>query len=74
MPLEVRFFHNSPKKAHGFVACALSANVFHIHQSACGLKWEAEKVIQVEPKPVTGWLHPEMPGVITDILLSLDDK
>lgn len=61
--------------------------------------WSAEKVIQVPPKKVKGWMLPEMPGeyksrvpevescpgvhafqtlephpgLITDILLSLDD-
>lgn len=33
-----------------------------------------EKVIQVPPKKVKNWLLPEMPGLITDILLSLDDR
>ncbi|NXP65043.1 SBP1 oxidase, partial [Chloropsis cyanopogon] len=37
-------------------------------------KWEAEKVIEVPNKKVQGWLLPEMPGLITDILISLDDR
>ncbi|NXD32069.1 SBP1A oxidase, partial [Spelaeornis formosus] len=36
--------------------------------------WAAEKVIQVPSKKVQGWILPEMPGFITDILISLDDR
>ena len=32
------------------------------------------KVIHVPSKKVENWALPEMPGVITDILISLDDK
>jgi selenium-binding protein 1 len=37
-------------------------------------KWKADKVIAVEPLTVEGWALPSMPGLITDILISLDDK
>uniref|UniRef100_A0A3P9PKB9 Methanethiol oxidase n=1 Tax=Poecilia reticulata TaxID=8081 RepID=A0A3P9PKB9_POERE len=36
--------------------------------------WAAEKVIRVPSKKVEGWMLPEMPGLITDILISLDDR
>lgn len=36
--------------------------------------WDAEKVIQVPPKKVENWALPVMPSLITDILLSLDDR
>lgn len=36
--------------------------------------WKADKVIDVPPWKVSGWALPEMPGIITDILISLDDK
>ena len=36
--------------------------------------WKAEKVIDVPNKKVDGWVLPEMPGLITDIILSLDDR
>ncbi|KAJ7393994.1 Methanethiol oxidase [Desmophyllum pertusum] len=35
---------------------------------------DTETVIKVPNKKVEGWALPEMPGLITDILLSLDDK
>ncbi|HUW20204.1 MAG TPA: selenium-binding family protein [Sedimentisphaerales bacterium] len=70
VPLEVRFHHN-PDSMHGFVCAALSSSVWHFHKT--GLKWSAEKVIQVEPVKVEGQADP-VPGLITDILLSLDDR
>ncbi|CAG0885573.1 unnamed protein product [Darwinula stevensoni] len=72
IPLEVRFLHD-PKEAQGFVGCALSSSVFRFFKGESG-EWEAEKVIQVRPKTVAGWALPEMPGLITDILISLDDR
>lgn len=73
LPLEVRFLHN-PKEPHGYVACALSSTIFHITKTST--KWTATQVIAVPTKTVKNWwvgLN-EMPGVITDILISMDDK
>ncbi|XP_068108549.1 methanethiol oxidase [Hyperolius riggenbachi] len=72
IPLEVRFLHN-PDAQQGFVGCALGASIFRFYKAEDG-KWAAEKVIQVPPKKVQGWALPEMPGIISDILLSLDDR
>ncbi|KAK1329050.1 hypothetical protein QTO34_011221 [Cnephaeus nilssonii] len=72
IPLEIRFLHN-PAAAQGFVGCALSSNIQRFFKNEGGT-WSAEKVIQVPPKKVKGWILPEMPGLITDILLSLDDR
>jgi methanethiol oxidase len=72
IPLEVRFHHN-PDSSHGYVGAALSSNVFHWHQDSQGT-WELDKVISVEPvKDVPGWNMP-VPGLISDILVSLDDR
>jgi selenium-binding protein 1 len=70
VPLEVRFHHN-PDSAHGFAGAALSSAVWHWHASDG--QWKAEKVIQVEPVELAGQPAP-VPGLITDILLSLDDR
>lgn len=95
LPLEVRFMHN-PIQPHGYVATALSSNVFHIGMNAAGV-WEANSVIVVAPITVVNWwvgltsmpgglilqylLCREMTfakcfvlGVITDILISMDDN
>ena len=36
--------------------------------------WDAEKVIDIPSKKVEGWMLPDMPGVMTDILISMDDR
>ncbi|XP_074385786.1 methanethiol oxidase isoform X1 [Zonotrichia albicollis] len=72
IPLEIRFLHD-PSAAQGFVGCALSGDIRRFYRNPEG-KWEAEKVIEVPSKKVQGWLLPEMPGLITDILISLDDR
>lgn len=71
-PLEIRFLHN-PRKPIAFVGCAVNANVFRITRREDG-SWFAEKAIDVPAKKVEGWIAPEMQGMITDILISLDDR
>ncbi|XP_037083756.1 methanethiol oxidase-like [Pollicipes pollicipes] len=72
MPLEIRFLHD-PKQAQGFVGCALNAAVYRFYLEPSG-NWAAEKVITIPPKKVEGWILEDMPGVMTDILISLDDR
>lgn len=72
IPLEIRFLHD-PKATTGYVGCALSSTVFRFYRTDKG-DWAAEKVIAIPPKDVEGWALPSMPGLITDILLSMDDK
>ncbi|XP_027575606.2 methanethiol oxidase isoform X1 [Pipra filicauda] len=72
VPLEIRFLHE-PAAGEGFVGCALSGAVQRFHRTQKG-DWAAEKVIEVPSKKVQGWLLPDMPGLITDILISLDDR
>ncbi|MGH3088650.1 MAG: selenium-binding family protein [Rubrobacteraceae bacterium] len=70
IPLEVRF-HHDPNSTHGFVGAALSSNMFHWHKE--NGSWNVEKVIDVESIDVENFPMP-MPGLITDLLLSMDDK
>uniref|UniRef100_A0A8C3CQM8 Methanethiol oxidase n=1 Tax=Cairina moschata TaxID=8855 RepID=A0A8C3CQM8_CAIMO len=72
IPLEIRFLHN-PDAAEGFVGCALNSTVHRFYKTEKG-NWAAEKVIEVPNKKVQGWLLPDMPGLITDVLISLDDR
>ncbi|RZC68617.1 hypothetical protein C5167_032785 [Papaver somniferum] len=55
--LEIRFLHE-PSRDTGYVGCALSSNMVSI---------------LVKPLKVKNWILPEMPGLITDFLISLDD-
>ncbi|ESO02517.1 hypothetical protein HELRODRAFT_66289, partial [Helobdella robusta] len=72
IPFEVRFLHN-PDATDAYVGCALSSTVFRIFKTSTG-DWLAEKVIAVPSKKVSNWILQTMPGLITDILISLDDK
>lgn len=72
MPLEVRFLHN-PNAVVGYVGCAFSSNVFRFELKDGD--WQVEEVIAIPSKKVSGWKVGEyMPALITDILISLDDR
>ncbi|MGB6041928.1 MAG: selenium-binding family protein [Pirellulales bacterium] len=70
IPLEVRF-HHDPNSTHGFVGAALSSAMWHWHKPDD--QWQVAKVIQVDPVETDGWPFP-VPGLITDLVLSLDDR
>lgn len=70
IPLEVRF-HHDPASTHGFVGAALSSTIWH-WQKKDG-DWVAEKIVDVPTQQVKGWDIP-VPGLITDIVLSMDDR
>jgi selenium-binding protein 1 len=70
IPLEVRFHHN-PDSAHGFVGAALSSTMWHYHKTNGA--WQADKIIAVPSQELEGWPFP-VPGLITDLVLSLDDR
>lgn len=72
-PLETRFTHD-PKRCEGFVGACLYANVFRFFRQNSSEKFTVEKVIDVPSKKVEGWILPEVNGMMTDILLSLDDR
>lgn len=71
-PLEIRFLHD-PLASEGYVGCAVTSNIYRFYKGDNN-EWCVEKVIQILPKQVEGWIGPQMPGMITDILLSMDDK
>ncbi|KAI0530725.1 hypothetical protein KFK09_000273 [Dendrobium nobile] len=72
LPLEIRFLHD-PSKDTGFVGCALTSNMVRFFKTTDG-SWSHEVVVSVEPLKVKNWILPEMPGLITDFLISLDDR
>ena len=74
VPLETRFLHD-PNAAVGFVGAALASNILRFHKAADGGDaWAAEVAIRQEWTPVQGWVLPEMPPLVTDIIISLDDR
>jgi len=72
IPLEVRFLHE-PSKALGFVGAALSSNIIMFYKNDAG-EWDTKPVIEIPAKEVKGWALPNMPSLITDLLVSIDDK
>jgi methanethiol oxidase len=70
IPLEVRF-HHEPDSTHGYVGAALSSTLWHWHKP--NGKWTVEKSFGIPPVEVEGWPFP-VPSLITDLLLSLDDR
>ena len=71
IPLEVRGLHD-PASSHGYFAATLSSNVFHWWKDEGG-EVQLEKVIDVPTVDVEGFPVP-MPSLITDILISMDDR
>lgn len=72
IPLECRFLHN-PDESQGYVGCALSSTIFRFFLND-NKEWDAEEVLKIPSLQVEGWALPDMPALITDILVSLDDK
>lgn len=70
IPLEVRF-HHDPASTHGYVGAALSSTLWHWHKP--NGTWTVEKAFGIPPVEVAGWPFP-VPSLITDLLLSLDDR
>ena len=64
---------HDPRATEGFVGSALNANIYRFYKTTKG-DWAADKVIDIPAKKVEGWALPEMPAVLTDILISMDDK
>ena len=74
MPLEIRFKHE-PKSVHAICGAALTSNIIHIYKDEKTKKWETNPDwIQVEPVEMEKWALPSMPGLVTDVLISMDDK
>lgn len=71
IPLEVRGLHD-PASNEGFFAATLSSNVFRWWKTDGG-DFEIEKVIDIPAIDVDEFPVP-MPSLITDILISMDDR
>ncbi|MEL6793270.1 MAG: selenium-binding family protein, partial [Pseudomonadota bacterium] len=71
IPLEVRGMHD-PDSNEGMFAATLSSNVFRWWKTESG-DFEIEKVIDIPAIEVDSFPVP-MPSLITDILISMDDR
>jgi methanethiol oxidase len=70
VPLEIRWKHD-PEADEGFVGAALSSSIWRFHRE--NGSYAAEPVISVPTVELDGWPIP-VPGLITDLVLSLDDQ
>jgi selenium-binding protein 1 len=72
IPLEIRWQHD-PDSAQGFVGATLSSNILRFYRD--NGSWATEKVLDVGNEELEGWPLPGgVPGLITDLVLSLDDR
>ncbi|XP_069506410.1 methanethiol oxidase-like isoform X2 [Ambystoma mexicanum] len=72
IPMEVRFLHD-PDASEGFVGGAFGGTMFRFYKTQKG-DWATEKVIKILPKKVEAWALPELPSLITSMVISLDDR
>lgn len=72
-PLEVRFLHD-PKQPQGFVGCCLNSKVYHFKKKPDSDEFVAKMVIDVPQKKVSGMAAEYIGGMMSDILISLDDR
>ncbi|NXG39173.1 SBP1 oxidase, partial [Dromaius novaehollandiae] len=72
LPMSVQFLHN-PDAAEGYVSCALSGVVYRFYKDEASC-WAVEEVIKIPAKKVRGWILPEMPAFLANLLISLDDR
>ncbi|KAE8712282.1 Selenium-binding protein 2 [Hibiscus syriacus] len=70
--MQTRFLHE-PSEDTGYVGCALTSNMVRFFKTEDG-SWSHEVAISVKPLMVQNWILPEMPGLITEFLISLDDR
>uniref|UniRef100_A0A914HXL3 Methanethiol oxidase n=1 Tax=Globodera rostochiensis TaxID=31243 RepID=A0A914HXL3_GLORO len=75
MPLEVRFLHN-PNEATAFVGTALGSAIFHFWRDPNDTLPQMchRLAVAIPPKKVRNWAMDLMPALVTDILLSMDDR
>ena len=63
----------TPRPTQGFVGATLASNILRFHRSNGSFR--AEPVIEVDNEALDGWPLPGgVPGLITDIVLSMDDR
>ncbi|CAI4221846.1 unnamed protein product [Auanema sp. JU1783] len=69
----VRFLHNADCN-HAFVCSALGGSIFHLHMESVTGRWSADHILTFPPYKVTNWISNEIPAMLTDSVISLDDR
>jgi selenium-binding protein 1 len=72
VPLEVRWLHD-PESEQGFVGATLASNILRFQRTNGG--FGVELVSEVDNEELEGWPLPGgVSGLITDVVLSMDDR
>lgn len=66
--------HHTPPTQHPKQGCALSSNVALLQYDTESQQLSSRIAIRQSWLPVSGWALPQLPPLITDILISLNDK
>ncbi|VDD92488.1 unnamed protein product [Enterobius vermicularis] len=72
-PFEIRFLHN-PASTHGFVGSAFGSTLYHFYMPEGSDKFMAEQVVKIPGKNLKDWMLPKVPALLSDIIISMDDK
>jgi selenium-binding protein 1 len=73
MPFEVRFLHE-PTEPHAYVGTAYGSAIYHIYKDEGEDLWKCQMVEVIPKRKVSDWVMDEMPGLLTDNIISMDDR
>jgi len=73
MPFEVRFLHE-PTEPHAYLGTAHGSSIYHIYKDEGSDVWQCQMVISIPKRQVSNWIMDEMPGLLTDNIISMDDR
>nr|Q21950.2 RecName: Full=Putative selenium-binding protein [Caenorhabditis elegans] len=69
----VKFLHNADCN-HAFAISAIGSSIFHLHMNTLTKEWAADRVAHVPLLKVENWQSDEMPALLTDMIISMDDR
>ncbi|KAI6226466.1 SELENBP1-like protein [Aphelenchoides fujianensis] len=72
-PRDLRFLHD-PDQKHAFVGAALGSAIYHLYQPEEGGEYKQRLAATVTSKWVKDWAMTDMPALITDIIISMNDR
>uniref|UniRef100_A0A0N5A825 Methanethiol oxidase n=1 Tax=Syphacia muris TaxID=451379 RepID=A0A0N5A825_9BILA len=73
LPFEIRFLHN-PESDEGYFGTAIGSALYHFNKSKVSGTFKVQKVVSIPSKPAKDWFLPELPAIVSDIVISMDDK
>ncbi|CAP26959.2 Protein CBG06685 [Caenorhabditis briggsae] len=71
--ISVKFLHNTDCN-HAFAISAIGSSIFHLHMNTLSREWQADRVAHVPSLKVENWVSDEMPALLTDMIISMDDR